>query len=65
MLSDTGVLNSIEELCITQMAAVNSFIRVLKPSAGRSVYNIIHRQTVSLYHNSSMGLGKLIYTKVI
>ena len=56
MLSDTGVLNSLEELCIMLVAAVNSFIRVLNPQGG-GVYIVIRRQTVSLYHNSSVWLN--------
>ena len=28
-LSDTGMLNSFKEFCITRMAVVNSFVRVL------------------------------------
>ena len=35
-LLDTVVLNSLEELCITRAAAVNSFARVLNP--GREAY---------------------------
>ena len=53
--SDTRVLNSLEELWITRVAAVNFFTRVLSPWKG-SMYIIIHRQTVSLYHNSSLWL---------
>ena len=49
-LPDTRVLNSLEEFCITRVAAVNSFVRVINPREG-SVYIVIHRQTVSLYHN--------------
>ena len=33
-LSDTGVLNSLEELYITCVSAVNSFARVLNPREG-------------------------------
>ena len=54
-LLDTRVLNSYEELCITQVAAINSFARELNPW-WESVYIVIHRQTVSLYHNSSVWL---------
>ena len=43
-LSDTGVLNSLEELCITQVAAVNAFGRVLILQE-RNVYIIIRRQS--------------------
>ena len=49
-LPDTRVLNSFEELCIMRATVVNSFTRVLNPNGG-SVYIVIHRQTVSLYHN--------------
>ena len=42
---DTRVLKSYEELCITRVAAVVSFTRVLNSC----VYIVIHRQTVSLY----------------
>ena len=38
-----------------QVAAINSFTRVLNPQEG-SVYIVIQRQTVSLYHNSSVWL---------
>ena len=55
-LQDTRVLNSLEELCITRVAAVNSFARMLNPRWG-SVYIDIHWQTVSLYHNSSVWLN--------
>ena len=48
-LPDTKVLNSFEELCIMQVAAGNSFPRVLKPPWG-SVYIVTHIQAVSLYH---------------
>ena len=51
-LSDTRVLNLLEELCITRVTAVNSFTWV-NPWEG-SVYIVILRQTVSLYHNSSV-----------
>ena len=51
-LPDTRVLNSFEELCIMRAAAKNSFARVLTPMG--SV--VIHRQTVSLYHKSSVWL---------
>ena len=44
-LSDSGVLNSLEELCITRVATVDSFARVLNPREG-SVYIFIHKQTV-------------------
>ena len=57
-LSDTEVLNSLEELCIMQVAAVSSFAKVLNPRQ-RRIYIVIHRQTVSLYHNSSMGIETL------
>ena len=33
MLSETRVLNSLEEICITQVATVNSFARETPPSA--------------------------------
>ena len=55
-LSDTGLPNSLEELCITQLAAINSFFWVLNPREG-SVYIVIYRQAVSLYHNSSVWPG--------
>ena len=48
---DTRVLNSLEELCFTRIAAVNSFARVLNPRE-RSVYIVIYRQTVSFYHKN-------------
>ena len=54
-LADTWVLSFIEELCITKMSSVNSFAKVLNPWKG-SVYIIIHRQTLSLYHNFSVWL---------
>ena len=41
MLSDTGVFSSLEELCITQGTAVNSFARGLKPTKG-NVYIYIY-----------------------
>ena len=53
--SDTRVLNSLEKLYITWVAAVNSFARGLNPQEG-SVYIIIHRDTVSLYHIFSVWL---------
>ena len=37
-LPDTRVLNSFEELCIMQAAAVNSFDRVLNPHGGANIY---------------------------
>ena len=48
-LPDTRVLSSFEELCIMRVAAENSITRALNP-------HVIHRQTVSLYHNSSVWL---------
>ena len=54
-LLDTGVLNSLEEIRITQLAAVNLFARVLNPREG-SVYIVTHRLTVLLYHNSLVWL---------
>ena len=48
----------LEELCITRIAAVNSFARVLNPREG-SVNIVIHRQTVSLYHNTLEWLDPL------
>ena len=55
-LSDTRLLNSLEELCITRVVAVN-FVRVLTtPHQEESVYIVIHRQTVQLYHNFSVWL---------
>ena len=39
-LPDTVVLNSLEELCITRVAAINCFTRVLNPQEG-SVYVFI------------------------
>ena len=56
-LLDTRVLSSLEELCTTLVAAVNSFARVLNPQKG--AYIVIHRQTISLYHNSSVWLDTL------
>ena len=53
VLPDTGVLYSFVELCIRKVAAVNSFARELNPRKG-SVYIVIYRPTVSLYHNSSV-----------
>ena len=47
-LSDTRVLNSLEELCITWVAAVNSFTRVLNPRDG-SIHILIHRQFRYIY----------------
>ena len=41
-----------------QVAGINSSTRVLN-LWGRSVYIVIHRQTVSLYHNSSVWLDTL------
>ena len=52
MLSDTEGLKLLEELCITQVATINSFAKVLTQPGG-SVYIVIHRQTISLYYNSS------------
>ena len=49
------MLNSLEELCITREAAVNSLARVLNHRE-RSVCIDILRQIVSLYHNSSVWL---------
>ena len=46
-LSDTRALNSLEDLCITRMTAVNSFARMLNPRE-ESVYIVIHRQSASL-----------------
>ena len=54
-LPNTRVLNSLEEICITQVAVVNSFARVLNPREG-SIYIIIHKQTVLVSHNSSVWL---------
>ena len=48
-LPDTGMVSSLEELCITLVAAVNTFARVLNPQEG-SIYIVFHRQTVSLYY---------------
>ena len=45
------MLNSLEELCITLVIAVNSFTRELNPRE-ESVYIDIHEETVSLYYNS-------------
>ena len=55
-LPDTKVLNSYEELCITRVAAVNSFARALNPPPSRNVHMVIYRQTVSLYHIYSVWL---------
>ena len=55
VLSDTRVLNSLEDLCFALVSAVNSFDRVLKPREG-NVYTVVHRQRVSLYLNSSVWL---------
>ena len=61
-LNDYRELSSLEEPRITQVATVNSFARELNPTpclAGRlvgSIYIIIHKQTVSLYPNSSVRL---------
>ena len=52
-LSDTGGLNSLEELCITLEVTVNSFGKVLNPRRW-SIYIVIPRQTVSLHQNSSV-----------
>ena len=52
-VSDTGVINLLEELCIMRVAVVNSFARVLN-TREESVYIVIHRQIVSLYLNSSV-----------
>ena len=49
-LPDIRALNSFEELCIMRVAAINSFARVLNPR--RVAYVVIHRLTVSSYHNS-------------
>ena len=54
-LLDTRVLNLLEELWITWVAAINSFTRVLNPQEW-SICTVIHRQTVLLYHNSSVWL---------
>ena len=43
-LPDTGALNSLEELCITWVAAINSFVRVLNLQGG-CVYIVIHLYT--------------------
>ena len=56
ILSATQVLNSFEELCMTQMATVNFFAKVFNPLQWRGAYIVIYRQTVSLYHNSSVWL---------
>ena len=55
-LADTKVLNLFEEFCITRVVAVNSFTGVLNPGLGDRTYIVIHRQTVPLYHNSSVWL---------
>ena len=52
-LLDARVLNLLEELCIMLMVAVNSFAAVLNSREG-SVYIVIHRQTLWLYHNFSV-----------
>ena len=54
-LLDTRVLILLEELCITWLAAINFCTKVLNPQEG-SIYIVIHRQTVLLYHNSSVWL---------
>ena len=54
-LPDTRVFNSLEELYIIRVAAIISFAKVLNPQEW-SIYIVIHRQTVLLYHNSSVRL---------
>ena len=56
------MLNSLEGLCITRVAAVNSFASVINPRRG--AYIVIHRQTISLCHTSSVWLDTL-YPKYI
>ena len=53
LLNGYQELNSFEEL----MVIINSFTRELKEGA----YIVIHRQTVSLYHNSSVWLDKCFH----
>ena len=57
-LLDAGVFNSLEEFCIKWVATVIFIRPSAQPSkqTGRNVYNVIHRQTVSLYLNSSVWL---------
>ena len=56
-LSDTGGLNSLDMLCITRVPTVIFLCQNVHPPAGEgSVYVVIHKQTVSLYHNSSVWL---------
>ena len=52
-LLDSRVLTSLEEVCITWVAAVNSFAKLLNPRKG-SVYTVIHRQTVLSYRKSTV-----------
>ena len=54
-LSATGVLDSWEEFCIYAYVAVSNSWFECSTHWG-SIYIVIHRQTVSLYHNSSVWL---------
>ena len=49
VFSDSGVLYLFEELCITRMAAVNSFVRVLIPSPGGGDHFYIIWTLIRLY----------------
>ena len=49
------MLNSLEGFSITRVVAVNSSAIALNPREV-SEYIVIHKETVSLYHNSSVWL---------
>ena len=51
-------LNSFEEPCLTRVTTITSFAT----HVGRGAYIVIHRQTVSLYHNSNTYIYIYIYS---
>ena len=62
VLLDIGVLSSLKELCIMQVAAINFICQSADPpSLQDSVYIVLCRQTVQLYHDSTVWLNFKIY----
>ena len=62
-LSATGVVNSREMLCIyIYVAATNSILEC--STLGRSIWIVIYRQTVSLYHNFSVWCDTYIFIRI-